>query len=442
MSVPSIVRARTALPGLAATLALCACAGGGDAGTGDGPAGLDGPDYTIEPRVEHVYTVGALEGESWETFGRVSRVAFDADGNLYILDSGAGHVVVIDPAGEYVRTIGRHGDGPGELGNPFGFLIDADGRVLVYDFAKQGFQIFTREGEFVESVSFDPQEGIPGQEIYATPSGDVVSGGGFRIRLSADGGIEEPPPGRPIDRFGLDGSHEIVYTAWDLPTTQGTDEASFSTGGGNVSLRIQRLRAFEPGLHLGVLADGRLAVADSIGYRVKLVDPAGAVSGTVERPISPIPVDDEIRELERAHRLAAFEEGGSGGGTTMMMVGRSSGGGGRSLSVDQKQIRKMREDQIRGMTFASEIPVIADMAVDRESRLWIERYGAGPGLDGPIDIVTPDGEYVGSIPATGLRIPDAFGPGGLIAFIEEDELEVQRVRVARLPEIEALESGS
>jgi hypothetical protein len=41
-----------------------------------------------------------------------------------------------------------------------------------------------------------------------------------------------------------------------------------------------------------------------------------------------------------------------------------------------------------------------------------------------------------------MRIPQAFGPGGLVAYIEEDELEVQRVRVARLPPMEELESGS
>jgi hypothetical protein len=55
--------------------------------------------------------------------------------------------------------------------------------------------------------------------------------------------------------------------------------------------------------------------------------------------------------------------------------------------------------------------------------------------------VTPDGSYLGTIVADGLRIPAAFGPDGLVAFIEADELEVQRVRVARLAENEALEGG-
>lgn len=442
MSTRSPLRIPSAAIGVMVTLVSWSCAGAGDGGGGDGPAGLEGPDYTIDPRPADVFMVGALEGESWETFGNVTRVAFDADGNLFILDTGAGHIVMMSPTGEFVRTIGSPGEGPGELGRPFGFVVAPDGRLLVYDFAKQGLQVFTPEGEFLESVTFDPQEGIPGQEIHATPSGDVLSGGGFRVRMSTDGGIEEPPPGRPIERFGLDGSLGVLYTAWELPEIDETEETRFSTGGGNVSFRMQRTRAFEPGLHIGVLSDGRVAVADSIGYRVKLLDPEGNVTGTVERPIPPLVVDDEIRELERANRLASFAEGGGGGGTAVMAFGRSGGGGARSMSIDREQIRKMQEEQIGSMTFAAEIPVITDMAVDWEDRLWIERYGASPGEDGPTDVVTADGGYLGTIPATGLRIPDAFGPDGLIAFIEEDELEVQRVRVARLPSMEALESGS
>lgn len=438
---PTPVRFRIASVCLVTSLLAAACSGAGDAGAADGPAGLDGPDYVIDPQPTDVYTVGALEGEPWETFGNVSRVAFDSEGNLYILDTGAAHIVVMSPTGEHVRNISQKGDGPGELGNPFGFVITADDRVVVYDFAKQGFQVFTRDGDFVESIPIDPQEGIPGREMRPLPSGKIVSGGGFRIAMSRDGGIETPPPGRPVDVFGLDGSHESLYTAWEMPATGETDETSFSTGkGSNISLQMQQLRAFEPGLAVDVLPDGRVAVVDSIGYRVKLVDATGAVTGTLERPIPAVDVDETIREQERARRLSELEEG-SGGGATMMVIGRQSGGGG-SMSIDQEQIRRMREDAIAGMAFAPYIPVIEDMAADPEGRLWIQRSGPEPGVDGPTDIVTPDGGYFGTIPATGLRIPDAFGPDGLIAYIEEDELEVQRVRVARLPALEALESGA
>ena len=45
-----------------------------------------------------------------------------------------------------------------------------------------------------------------------------------------------------------------------------------------------------------------------------------------------------------------------------------------------------------------------------------------------------DGEYAGTFPAGATRMPNAFGPDGLAAFIERDEFDVATVVVRRLPE--------
>ena len=55
--------------------------------------------------------------------------------------------------------------------------------------------------------------------------------------------------------------------------------------------------------------------------------------------------------------------------------------------------------------------------------------GGGPG---PIDLLASDGGYMGTLPAGGLGIPDAFGPDGMMAYIETGELDVPVVRVIRL----------
>ncbi|WP_420449809.1 hypothetical protein [Candidatus Palauibacter sp.] len=43
------------------------------------------------------------------------------------------------------------------------------------------------------------------------------------------------------------------------------------------------------------------------------------------------------------------------------------------------------------------------------------------------------GRYLGSYRTGATQLPDAFGPEGLAAFIERDELDVQTVIVKRLP---------
>ena len=51
---------------------------------------------------------------------------------------------------------------------------------------------------------------------------------------------------------------------------------------------------------------------------------------------------------------------------------------------------------------------------------------------GPIDLITPGGEYLGTIPDS--RMPNAFGPDGLVAYVQLDGFEVPTVVVRRLPE--------
>jgi len=423
--------------------AISACAGSDASvkGKAAGLGALDGADVEIDPISEDVYTVGALEGDEWETLGQAIEAAFDETGALYILDRDAGHIVVMSPTGEFVRTIGRKGEGPGELVSPMGLTLLADGRLVVFDFAKQGFQVFGTDGEFIESVTLSPEDGFPGTHLVGMPDGRLASYGG--VRFSTSGGssvIDEEPEGWPITAFGLDGSRDVVYTAWKPPPPEEEQTSEISAGDNRLLFEAQKQVAFEPDLKLDVLSDGRLAVVDSVEYRVKLVRD-GNVASTLERPIAPTPVDEEIQQLERQRQLDALSEPGAVGTRMTVISAGGSGSSGGSFSAPPDAIKKMMEDRIHGMLFAPEVPVIAAMKVDWNDRLWIERAGAMPGEDGPTDVVTPDGRYLGTIPPDGLRIPAAFGPDGLVAYIESDELEVQRVRVARIAEDEALEAG-
>ena len=66
--------------------------------------------------------------------------------------------------------------------------------------------------------------------------------------------------------------------------------------------------------------------------------------------------------------------------------------------------------------------------------IWVQRHGREPHDDnGPIDVLTMDGRYVGTYSAGAVEMPAAFGPDGLVAFIETDELGVDAVVVKRLP---------
>jgi hypothetical protein len=177
---------------------------------------------------------------------------------------------------------------------------------------------------------------------------------------------------------------------------------------------------FGPTARWDVVSDGRLAVVEGVDYAIRLVDPESARETSISRPIRPRAVTDADRERERTRVRRLHEEPGA--------VATMSGGGG-ARPITPQQIREI----VAAIEFAAVIPVVRDLRVDAGDRLWIQRYGETYEDDGPIDIFRTDGEYVGTLPA--MPMPDAFGPMGLVAWMERGaDIEVERVVVRRLPE--------
>lgn len=426
--------ARLPLPLLLPSLWLVTLACGDAASDATDAAGTT--DIPLAATTQPLYTVGALVGEDWETFGNVRSVHFDADGNLHVFDAGAHRMVVVDGVGDHLRTVGTQGEGPGEIQNAHAAALLADGRTVIYDFSSPAaFELFDRQGQFLESVTSEINRGVPGESMHPMPDGSLVTMGGPQIRMYAQGEAPDEDEPREDDHlrdihvFALDGSDQrVLYRAWNLPPTE-TDESieGSSYDGGGLSMSFSRMREFNPRLRIGVLSDGRVAVADSMAYEVKLVALDGTVAGTITRPVAPEPVTEAVREATRTARLEAFSEM-AGGSIRFQSVG-----GEVNLGDMQEQMQAMMVRQVESMVFTEEIPVIADLAVDREDRLWIARMGpGGDDSTGTTDVVAANGEYIGTLPADGLRIPAAFGPGGLMAYIESDEMDVQTVRVVRL----------
>jgi len=62
-------------------------------------------------------------------FGNIARIDHDDAGNFYILDRQQCEVTVLTAEGEFVRTLGRRGEGPGELYRPADFYLRRGGGV-------------------------------------------------------------------------------------------------------------------------------------------------------------------------------------------------------------------------------------------------------------------------------------------------------------------------
>ena len=290
-------RIRTLITSAMAVTLACGDSRGAPGAAG-APGTLQGPDVMLTAITEDVYTVGAYMGEDWESFSLPADVGFDGAGNAHIVDMREDRIVVLDPEGTFLRFVGGPGEGPGELRAPSSLHVDRDGGYVVG--TVRGIEVFAPGGEHLRRMPVDLGSGGPGVNAKGLPDGSLVSTVfRFDIERYREGLEQLDPPGRPIEVFPIEhGEPEVLYTAWELPDeAAGRRNARRSSSDGTSRLRAGR--SFEPDLHYDVTSDGRLAVVDSIGYRIKLISREGEVVGAVERPIAPVAVTEAMREAAR-----------------------------------------------------------------------------------------------------------------------------------------------
>ena len=78
-------------------------------------------------------TIGALEGPRHYMLGEIVDAGLNSRGELFVLDSEHRELFVYTSTGDYIMTIGRPGDGPGEFAYPEDLYIDVQDRIYVAD---------------------------------------------------------------------------------------------------------------------------------------------------------------------------------------------------------------------------------------------------------------------------------------------------------------------
>lgn len=127
-------------------------------------------------------------------FGRVSSVATDAEGNVYVFQRGkkADPLIVFDSKGRYLRSWGR-----GMFGNPHGLRVDPKGYVWVTDNGDHQVMKFTRDGKLLMTLGIKGKAGTDDKtfnrptDIAFTPSGDFYVSDGYGnsrvVKFNKDG---------------------------------------------------------------------------------------------------------------------------------------------------------------------------------------------------------------------------------------------------------------
>jgi len=142
--------------------------------------------------------------DGWK-FGRVSSVATDSAGNVYVFQRGkkADPLIVFDPKGKYLRSWGR-----GMFGNPHGLRIDKQDHVWVTDNGDHQVMKFTNKGELLLTLGIKGKAGTDARtfnrptDIAFAANGDFfVSDGYGNSRV-----VKFSPAGKYLLDWGKKGS--------------------------------------------------------------------------------------------------------------------------------------------------------------------------------------------------------------------------------------------
>jgi hypothetical protein len=98
---------------------------------------------------EEELSIGDKEAGGTYAFSDISHLTADDQGRIYALDRKESHVKVFDAEGRYVRTIGRPGQGPGDLNEPI-FVYFLRNELLVTQYERLSF--FSPDGDLLRTV--------------------------------------------------------------------------------------------------------------------------------------------------------------------------------------------------------------------------------------------------------------------------------------------------
>ncbi len=117
----------------------------------DGVRHVMNPAVGIEPartiELEELWRIGGDTDSEEEFFGVLVGVLTGENGNIYLLDQQLSEIKVFSSDGQYLRTIGREGEGPGEFRRPSGMFFLPDGTIAVMQLAPGKIVLLSRTGE-------------------------------------------------------------------------------------------------------------------------------------------------------------------------------------------------------------------------------------------------------------------------------------------------------
>jgi hypothetical protein len=210
-------------------------------------------------------SLGGAGGKEEYYFSSINHIYVDDEDRIHLTDYKESHVRIFDEEGKHLRTIGRRGEGPGELIRPRDVFITSQKQIVVADMRKLSLNFYTNEGEFLRSKTF-------GFLLFGTAMDSEGNIYGVVMTGSRDQSIME------LRKF--DSDFNVLHKICSSPLSP--------TGTFKVGL---------PSVYFQLAKDGRLVYGISDRYEIKIMDITGNVVKVIKKKYDPVEITEQ--EIEK-----------------------------------------------------------------------------------------------------------------------------------------------
>ncbi len=346
---------------------------------------LPGQDSPLAWTPERQLEIRPVEEDTGGFFGVTDVTVVDGS-RIAVLDQLGLQVVLFDEGGRFLTQYGREGSGPGEFKLPTTLAATPWGGVLVFDFMNRRLERF--------DSTLVPMAPVPVQVSFS--GGHVGYVDDFLIFPARDIEVQEASV-QFITAMNETDTVEVVRYVREV--------------GGMVTLESCGMMfqgippLFSPTTRWAQGVEGEMVVVGTSRYELDIYGaPDFSLRRRIRRQVPPVQSTQEMAEAEVGDGMRVLTPAGE-------------------RVCDAAEVAEQRG-------FASQVPPVTRVAVSPSGEIWVRRWAPGD-EEGEVDVLGPDGAYLGTLPA-GFPFPDAFlGPDRLVVR-EEDELELTSVVVYRI----------
>ena len=379
------------------------------------------------PTLTQVLRIGS-QADSLYQFGSIRGLDIGTAGVIAVLDAQAAAVRLYDSTGKYLKSIGRRGNGPGELHSGVDDLMIGSGdTVLIGNGMKSGVLRLLLEGRSLPGFEV-PDEAFESPVQLDTRWQKHPQGGAVQQIIGRRKDSTEVYPPYRLLRLTASGAIDTIFTLPSGRTVQPRDSVpklkprvAFSDGAVDESMfgsmDTPEIRFFAPEPVWALTDNGAVHFAMSSEYAIHMHDGDGALKRIVRRAVKAQPLTE--KDQEAGHQL----------------LRKSMAGDGASAAEVDEMLKPIK--------FADEFPILIRIMGGPEGSLWVQRaaerinfsaIALDQGLDAfasPLwDVFANDGTFMGAV-----RLPDRFVPtrwvGDRLLGIAYDENQVQNVAIVR-----------